>query len=202
MLARPTTDVPTDPELLCRWLAGDPDSGEALFDRHFASVRRFFCNKVPASEIEDLMQRTFAACVEHAEQFRGESRFSTYLLAIANSQLHRWLRKRDPVREGLDPAKSSVRDLGVSPSGVLGVKETQAQLLRALQHLPLDLQTVVELRYWEELDSAEIAEVVGVPRGTVRSRLHRARTLLRERLLEPLTTIDTRGTAIAALLAR
>ena len=55
------------------------------------------------------MQRTFAACVEHAVQFRGESRFSTYLLAIANSQLHRWLRKRDPVREGLRPGESSVR---------------------------------------------------------------------------------------------
>lgn len=173
----------TDPELLSRWLAGDGSAGETLFDRHFARVRRFFCNKVPASEIEDLMQRTFAACIEHAVQFRGECRFSTYLLAIANSQLHRWLRKRDPVREGLQPGESSVRDLGISPSGVVGAREAQTRVLQALQHLPLDLQTVLELRYWEELDSAEIATVVGAPRGTVRSRLHRARALLRDRLL-------------------
>lgn len=174
----------TDPELLSRWLNGDGHAGEALFDRHFARVRRFFCNKVPASEIEDLMQRTFASCVEHAAQFRGESRFSTYLLAIANSQLHRWLRKRDPVREGLLPDESSVRDLGISPSSVVGAREAQTRVLVALQHLPLDLQTVLELRYWEDLDSAEIATVVGAPRGTVRSRLHRARALLRDRLLD------------------
>jgi len=176
---------PTDPDLLTRWLGGDPDAGEALFDRHFASVRRFFCNKVPASEIEDLVQRTFAACVEHAVQFRGDARFSTYLLAIANSQLHRWLRKRDPVREGLDAGDSSVRDRGISPSGLVGAREAQARVLDALQHLPLDLQTVLELRYWEELDSAEIATVVGAPRGTVRSRLHRARAQLRGLLDDP-----------------
>ena len=106
----------SDVELLDAWRRGDASAGEQLFDRHFASVRRFFRSKAPASEVEDLVQQTFELCVQHVEQFRGDARFVTYLLAIARSQLHRWLRRRDPVRAGLDVETSSIQDLGTSPS--------------------------------------------------------------------------------------
>jgi RNA polymerase sigma-70 factor (ECF subfamily) len=197
-----------DVELLAAWRAGDRQAGERLFDRHFAAVRRFFCNKVPAAEVEDLMQRTFEACVAHADAFRGEARFVTYLLAIARSQLHRWLRKRDPVRDGLDFGSSSLHDLGVSPSGVVAAQQRQALVLAALRRIPVELQTMLELYYWEGLSGPDIAAVLEIEHGTVRSRLHRARELLRAALLQlergtpwdDLDAIDTEARTIAALI--
>jgi len=172
----------SDVELVQAWRDGQAAAGEALFERHFASVRRFFRNKVPAPEVEDLVQRTFEAVVQHADQYRGESRFVTYLLAIARSQLHRWLRRRDPVRAGIEVEHSSLRDLGVSPSEIVAARERQRLLLDALQRIPLAMQIVLELHYWEGLTGPEIAEVVGVDPTTVRTRLHRARARLREEM--------------------
>ncbi len=194
--------------MLERWQAGDAASGERLFDRNFARVRRFFSNKAPKTEIEDLVQGTFAACVEHGHQYRGDARFVTYLLAIARSQLHRWLRRRDPVREGIDFSSVSLRDLGVSPTGVVAARDRDSVLLEALRRLPVEMQTVLELQYWEDLSGPEIAQVMDIPHGTVRSRLFRARELLREELLRierrpdwaDLEALDTHARAVAALL--
>lgn len=171
-----------DLELLEAWRAGDLGAGGRLFERHFASVRRYFRNKVPPTEVEDLIQRTFAATVEHQHQFRGEARFVAYLLAIARSQLHRWLRARDPVRDGLDATSMSLHDLGISPSAMVAHKEAQRDVIDAMRRLPLDTQTLLELHYWEELDAGEIAIALGIERGTVRVRLTRARQALREAL--------------------
>lgn len=171
--------MPEDVELLQAWRAGDRRAGGVLFERHFSRVRRYFRSKVPPVEIEDLVQRTFAATLEHAEQFRGEAQFVGYLLAIARSQLHRWLRKRDPVRDGLDAATSSLFDLGVS-IGALAIRHQRQQvILEAMRRLPLDTQTLLELHYWEGLDAPEIAVALDVRPGTVRARLMRARQQLR-----------------------
>jgi RNA polymerase sigma-70 factor (ECF subfamily) len=173
----------SDTELLEAWRRGDATAGEQLFDRHFASVRRFFRSKAPATEVEDLVQATFEACVQHLEQFRGEARFVTYLLAIARSQLHRWLRRRDPVRAGLDVEASSIQDLGTSPSVKVAGREQQRELVEALRRLPLAMQTMLELHYWDDLNAAELAIVFGLEPNAVRVRLHRARAALREQLL-------------------
>jgi RNA polymerase sigma-70 factor (ECF subfamily) len=193
-------------ELLRAWQAGDVDAGDRLFRRHFASVRRFFRNKVPATEVEDLVQATFEACFGHSTQFRGESRFVCYLLAIARSQLHRWLRRRDPLRTALELEQSSLLELGVSPSDIVGGRERQQLVIDALRRIPLELQVVLELYYWEGLTGPEIAVVVDIDPVTVRTRLHRARTLLRDELatrdaaLADLDTIDREARLVSELL--
>lgn len=180
-----------DLELLQAWRAGDLGAGGRLFERHFASVRRYFRNKVPPAEIEDLIQRTFAATVEHQHQYRGEARFVAYLLAIARSQLHRWLRARDPVRDGIDGTSVSLHDLGISPSAVVAQQEEHREVVEAMRRLPLDTQTLLELHYWEELDAGEIAIALGIERGTVRVRLTRARQALREVLMQSRVRVGT-----------
>jgi RNA polymerase sigma-70 factor (ECF subfamily) len=80
--------------------------------------------------------------------------------------------------------ETSVCDAGGSPSQFAAVREAQAQVLDALHRLPLDLQITLELHYWEEMSVAEIAVVLEIPPGTVKSRLHRARERLREVLME------------------
>ena len=168
-----------DLELLDAWRGGDDAAGEALFDRHFEAVYRFFCNKV-GRDVDDLVQQTFLGCLEARERFRGESSFRTYVFAVARNQILRYREGRYHGKEGADFEDSRVADLDASPTQLVVDHEQQALLLRALRRLPLDLQIAVELFYWEDLKSADLSVVLDIPHGTVRSRLRRARELLRE----------------------
>jgi RNA polymerase sigma factor (sigma-70 family) len=171
----------SDETLLAAWRQGDSAAGDRLIRRHFSAVFRFFRTKVTHA-VDDLVQRTFLACVEAREGYRGEARFRTYLLGIARIQLLRFLQRElpripDPLEQtSLSLAQSS----GGSPSGIAAIREQQDVLVAALQRIPLNLQMTVELHYWEELGVQEIATVMGVPSGTVKTRLRRARLALRD----------------------
>jgi RNA polymerase sigma-70 factor (ECF subfamily) len=171
----------TDGELLAQWSAGSRAAGNELIERHFDVVHRFFRNKV-GSDIEDLMQQTFLACVEARTRYQGQASFKTFLLAIARNQLFTHYSKRR--REVLDFTLTSVHDLGTSPTGVLARREDEHLLSEALRRVPLDAQVVLELAYWEGLDGAEIAQVLEVPLNTAYSRLRRAKIALLDRLRE------------------
>jgi RNA polymerase sigma factor (sigma-70 family) len=172
---------PGDHELLLSWRGGDRRAGGVLFDRHFATLRRFFHNKACSeSEVEELIQRSFTACVESAERFRGDASFKTWLLAIARNVQREWI--REALREGadeheVDELSSERRGPGLSSR--LDVQREHQLLLAALRRLPLESQTLLELFYWEELTASELAEVLGVPEGTVRTRLRKAKLELR-----------------------
>jgi len=171
----PTADL----ELLDAWRDGDDAAGEALFDRHFEPIYRFFCNKV-GRDVDDLVQQTFLGCLEARTRMRGDASFRTFLFAVARNQLLRHREGRYGGHEGPDFQDSRVADLDASPTQLVVEHEQQALLLRALRRLPIDLQIAVELFYWESLPSADLAVVLEIPHGTVRSRLRRARELLRE----------------------
>jgi RNA polymerase sigma-70 factor (ECF subfamily) len=122
------------------------------------------------------------AAVAGASRFdptRGSVR--AFLLGIARRELLALRRKqaresRALLREGAhQPVQSS-------PSGPLVRRQELRLLLNALRELPLELQIVLELHYWEDLTVAEVAQVVEIPAGTVKSRLARARQQLRERI--------------------
>lgn len=172
-----------DLELLERWRAGDSRAGNALLRRHFEPVYCFFMSKVDALA-EDLTQRTFLACVESRDRFRAECSFRGYLLAIARKVLLRHFRDHGIERRYVEPEEVSVAELVTSPSGVLAHRDEHKLLLVGLQHLPLDLQIALELYYWERMSQPDIGLVLGIPEGTVKSRLNRARRLLKERLSE------------------
>lgn len=170
-----------DAELLQAWAEGDKLAGERLFERHFESVARFFRNKLPAdAHHEDLIQQTFLGCVEARDRFRGDASFRSFLFAIAHNQLSKHWRARS--RDRLDLQSISVHDLDPSPSAVLARDQDQHKLLHALRRIPLDSQVALELHYWESLTAAEIGEVLGVPLGTAKTRLRRAKQLLEAEL--------------------
>ena len=169
----------TDAELLAAWRAGDATAGQRLFDRYFDPLYRFFRHRT-RDGAQDLVQRTFLACLEGLETFRGEGSFRGWLYGIARKQLLRHWRERRR-EERLDFGSVSLADLE-TPSRVLGGAEEQRLLLEALRRLPLDLQIAVGLHYWERLSGPEIAQALEIPQGTVRSRLRRARERLREQL--------------------
>lgn len=173
-----------DLQLLERWRDGDAESGNTLFNRHFASIRRFFRNKVAAEDVEDLIQRTFLACVESRDRFRGDSTFRTYLFVVARNELYRHLRRRarDDARDAVDFGVSSIHAMGISPTGLVAKQEEHQLVLEALRRIPVEYQLVVELYYWEQVPGPELAEILGVAPTTVRTRLFRAREALREEL--------------------
>lgn len=174
----------SDDELFRAWQAGDRRAGEALFERHYDALDRFFVNKV-GDRAGDLVQRTFVACIEAAARFRGESSFRTFMFAIARNQLLKHLRDHGRERDRLDPASTSICDLDPSPSVVAARREQERQLLAALRRLPLDEQIALELHYWEQLSATEIAGVLEIPVGTAKSRLRRAHDRLEAALAGP-----------------
>lgn len=166
----------TDTELLRAWADGDRDAGKQLFASHFDAIYRFFLNKLDG-DVDDLVQRTFAKCLESATTFRGDCSFRTFLYTIARHQLYDFWRARRR-NEGLSFGVTSLHDLGPSPASIVAEHREQRLLLMALRHIPLELQLAVELHYWEGLTGPELAIVLEIPEGTVRSRLRRAREQL------------------------
>ena len=176
------TDTRTDGELIAAWRAGEAIAGQALFARHFKAVYRFFETKC-AAEADELVQSTFLACVRARDQFRGDSSFKTYLFTIARHELYRALTARQRSAALLDFELSSIAQLAPTPGTQLAGHEERRRLLHSLRELPVDTQMLLELHYWEGISIGDLADVFGVPQVTIRSRLHRARTALREQMM-------------------
>ena len=185
--------VSTDLELLDAWKTGDRKAGSELFERHFDSICRFFANKVQ-SDVDDLVQRTFIACVEGKERFRGQSSFRTYLFGVAHNVLRSHLRKRKREGERFDFGVTSVFDLGLSPTTLIAQRKEQVLILQSLRRIPLDHQIVLELYYWESMTAKDLGEVLQIPEGTVRGRIRRAKQLLEEQLAKLAETGDLEST--------
>lgn len=171
-----------DTDLLRAWRGGDAAAGGALFERNFDALYRFFRNKI-GDGIDDAVQETFLACLSGPE-FRGESSFRTYLFAIARNVLHAQMKRLGRARAEVDVGEISVMDLGPSPSTLAARRREERLLLAALRAIPLDMQIALELFYWEDLSGSELAVALGIPEGTVRSRLRRAREALDQKLAE------------------
>ena len=194
-----STDSPTGPatdlELLHGWRAGDESAGQQLFERHFESVYRFFCNKV-ARDVDDLVQETFLGCVGAKDRFREDASFRTFLFAIARKVLLKYRERWAPKDAGEEFHASRVADLEVSPTQIVVESEEQALLLRALRRLPLELQIALELYYWEGMRSKDVADVLELPHGTVRSRLRRGREQVKETVEQLAQRPDLRASTL------
>ncbi|HET6581950.1 MAG TPA: sigma-70 family RNA polymerase sigma factor [Nannocystaceae bacterium] len=178
-----------DLELLRAWSEGDQAAGNRLVRRHFDSVARFFQSKIDApATVADLIQRTFLGCVRARERAEGITSFRAYALGVARRQLLEHFRQHHRESKRLELLETSVHELGESPSQVAAMRQEQKFLLAALQRLPLEIQMAVELHYWEQLPEREIAEVLEIPQGTVKSRLSRGRELLRKHVGDVVAT--------------
>lgn len=184
-------------ELLARWRAGDAVCGQQLFRRSYNVVSRYLRNKVGGAVHGDLVQKTFLACLRTSARFRGASSFRTYLLRIAHHTLvdHFRAAQRTAERErGAERDRDRHRDPDAEldelvladslaePDAIASRRQEHRILLAALRRLPFPLQVVLELRYWESLSDREIAEVLGTPLGTIKTRLRDGHRRLRREL--------------------
>ncbi len=169
----------SDRELLDAWRGGDNASGDELVGRYFEPICRFFRSKL-GGEVEDLVQRTFLDLLEDHALITTPS-FRSYVFRIARNRLYDHFRRghRRPM-ELL--GSQSVIELGARVSAEVASAETREVVLAALRTLPLDFQMTLELAYWEGLTGPEIASVLEVSPNTVRSRISRGRSMLKEAL--------------------
>ena len=187
-----------DLELLAAWRDGDRIAADELIARYFDPVCRFFRSKL-GDDVDDLIQRTFLDCLDAHERFRGEGSFRSYLFSIAHHRLYDHLRRIQRTPELQDIGALSIRDLGTTPSRAAARGQETEVLRAALDELPLDHRIALELSYWEEMSAPEIAIALGVPANTVRSRLSRARTALREAIARLAGDDATRAAGLADL---
>ncbi len=175
-----------DAELLARWQRGDAEAGEALIERHTPRLYRFFAAAV-TDGADDLCQQTFAACFEAragiVEDAAGKS-FRSFLFTVARRRLINHYRGRGRNEAKVDPLEQSVAELTQGPVTLIGEQDEQRIVADALVRLPIDYQIALQLHYWEDMSASEIGEVLGVPLGTIKSRLLRGRERLKELMAE------------------
>lgn len=177
--------TPPDEDLLQAWAEGDQSAAATLYRRHFDGLYRFFRTKAP-DHYEDLIQNTMLECVRSKDNFRGDSSFRGFLFGVARNCLLHHFRSKFRDRLDFDAGRSSIADLDPRPSTLAAENQAHHQLLEAMRHIATDLQIVLELHYWEEMSTRDLAKALEIPQGTVKSRLRRAREALEE-------TLRTRG---------
>lgn len=168
--------------LLRAWHGGDRSAGQALIRRYHDPVTRFFRTKA-FHNAEDLVQRTFLALAGARDRFSGESSVRAFLFGIARNVLFEFYRSERKHGPGApDFAVESLVDLAPGVSTQAAARSEMRVLLQALQRIPADLQSLLELHYWEGLSVDELASVFEIAPGTIKSRMHRARGLLKEEM--------------------
>lgn len=178
-----------DAELVERWQAGDATAFEALVRRHERRVYRLLLRMLGTrEEAEDAAQEAFLSLHRHGHRFRREARFSTFVYRVAaNAALNR--------RRSLGRARTREKELALrqatgadlpstprDPEGAARGAEVQHHVQEALLELPQDLRMAVVLYDIEGQSYRDIADALGIPEGTVKSRIHRARSALRDLL--------------------
>lgn len=173
-----------DPDLalLEHWRAGDIGAGEELYRRHASAVIRFFRNKV-RREVQDLTQETFVRIVAARDRILDGEAFRAFVIGVARRVLLEHLRGLERDR-AFDPAVDSIADLLPGPSSIAARKLEHRLLVEGLRRLALEHQILLELYYWEGMRATQLAAVLGISSSTMRSRLARARELLREQIAE------------------
>jgi RNA polymerase sigma-70 factor, ECF subfamily len=181
-IAESAAHAPTDDAVIARVLAGDRGSFEVLMRRYNRRVYRAARAVVrDEGEAEDVVQDAWVRAYTHLRQFSGRSSFATWLTRIA---FHESLaRRRYRVRHlPLDEHEAGLPASTRPPEQEVGAQEVASALGAAIDALPVRYRMAFVLRDLEGLGTAEAAACLDVPEATVKTRLHRARALLRSRL--------------------
>jgi len=189
--AAPGGGDPSDEELARRLAAGDAGAFDELLSRHRDALFRFTRWTLGAArdEAEDATQDVLIEIYRSLPRFEGRSRLRTWMFGIARNicrQRRRSLRRASSNPAGGVESTDSLRDLpdgSVDLDGALERREIQEAIALAIEGLRPEHRSAVLLRDIEGLSYEEIAEVLGIPLGTVRSRLHNGRLALAGRLL-------------------
>jgi len=136
-------------------------------------------------EVEDICQEVFIKVYSKMKKFRGDSRLSTWIATIAYNTSITHIRKQNRRGEQSyddNPALIAMEKDTKSNQKLLEKKEAKKYLMRMIETLPVNYRTVLTLYHLEEFSYKEIEEITGMPEGTIKSYLSRARKLLKGKL--------------------
>lgn len=178
----PLSPGASDEALIKAIARGERHAMELLYARHHVRVYRFalrICGN--AALAEDLVSEVFLDVWRHADGFKGQSQVSTWLLAIARNKTFSALRRR--CDEQLDDhAAASVEDPADSPELSIHNKNRSVVIQKCLSQLSAAQREVIDLVYYHDKSVDEVAQIVGVPASTVKTRMFYARHQMAELL--------------------
>jgi RNA polymerase sigma-70 factor (ECF subfamily) len=166
--------VDSDEALMARVQAGEESALAELFGRYRSRLYGFLVRRVGHGAADDLFQDTWLRVVRSKEKFDPERRFSTWLFQIANNLCRDRGRRRSVRRRAQEEMMAQRGQRTQAPT-----VDLRLDVRRRMAGLPERLREVLLLRYFHGMTEREIAEVVGIPAGTVKSRLHTAVHALR-----------------------
>jgi RNA polymerase sigma-70 factor (ECF subfamily) len=170
----------SDEILIGRISSGDRLAMQVLFARHHVRVFRFVLRLVRNESVaEDLISEVFLDVWRQAGKFEGRSAVSTWLLAIARFKALSALRRRSD--EELDEeAAEAIEDTSDTPEAALEKKDKSAVIRKCLEKLSAEHREIIDLVYYHEKSVEEVAQIVGIPENTVKTRMFYARKRLAE----------------------
>jgi RNA polymerase sigma-70 factor (ECF subfamily) len=172
----------SDEVLIGRIANGDRLAMQVLYARHHVRVFRFVVRLVRDEGMaEDLISEVFLDVWRQAGRFEGRSAVSTWMLAIARFKALSALRRR-PDEELDEEAVGAIEDPTDDPGITLEKKDKGAIIRKCLVGLSADHRKIIDLVYYHEKSVEEVAEIVGIPENTVKTRMFYARKRLAELL--------------------
>ena len=172
----------SDDVLIGRVATGDRLAMQVLFARHHVRIYRFVLRLVRDELVaEDLISEVFLDVWRQAGRFEGRSQVSTWLLAIARFKALSALRRR-PDEELDDEAAEAIEDPSDDPEVALDKKDKSAAIRKCLEKLSAEHREIIDLVYYHEKSVEEVAQIVGIPENTVKTRMFYARKRLAELL--------------------
>jgi len=178
LVSEPGSRPPTDGLLLKRIAEGNQLAMRAFFTRHKLRVYRFVLRILQDEALaEDIMSDVFLDVWRQADRFRGGCAASTWLLAIArNKAVAEKRRKRDVALD--EDLASTIVDPDGDPGITLEKKDRKRVIRRCLATLSPEHREAIDLVYYHEKSITEVAHILNVPEGTVKSRMFEARKRL------------------------
>lgn len=172
----------SDEVLISRIASGDRLAMQVLFARHHVRIYRFVLRLVRnEATAEDLISEVFLDVWRQAAKFEGRSAVSTWMLGIARFKALSALRRK-PEQELDEEAAAAIEDHSDDPEVTLAKKDKGAVLRECLTGLSAEHREIVDLVYYHEKSVEEVAQIVGIPEATVKTRMFYARKKLSELL--------------------
>jgi RNA polymerase sigma-70 factor (ECF subfamily) len=165
--------------------AGEPEAWSVLFRRYQLPLYVYVFELVRDEQTSlDIVQETFIAAVRHIAGLRDDSKFGGWLFGIAHQKCLQCWRRQNRAAAWNEEFAESIPDLEDGPDELLIRREQEAGFMNLVNQLPPPQRSVLLLHFVEDFSLEQIAEITGAPLGTVKSRLHYAKSALRKLLEE------------------
>lgn len=156
----------SDGALIEAWQLGDRRAGDVLLRRHVEALRKYL--QRGGGPVEDLLQETLLQCMRTITGFRGDARFRTFLLAVAGNVRRNHARRAIRAHVSDGTVAEGLASDDSDPESQLDSERVAAAIHSGIALLPEHARRVIRMQYWEDLTSAQIADLLVVPAGSVR----------------------------------